>query len=144
MSPASCRRYLLAGAAVVIAVAIVLVVGVIPLTASAGTFPDGTPGSSVSVFWGMVFLNAIVAACLCFFGFRVGDDKRPPTAALATLAFFAFVSACVFAIPAFAFRGHGPILLTVSRLGLLCLMAEIIVIALVGSTALRIPESRAA
>ena len=138
MSPASCRRLLLASALVVVAVAIVLVVGVIPLTVKAGTFPDGTPGSSVSVFWGFVVLNALVAACLCFFGFRVGDNNRPSSGVLALLAFFAFISACALAPPAFAFRGHGPVLLTASKLALLCLVAEIVV------TALRLSEARAA
>ena len=144
MSPASCRRLLLAGAAVVAAVAIVLVVGVIPLTARAGTFPDGTPGSTVPVFWGIAGLNALVAACLGFFGFRVSGDNRAPYGALAVLALLAFMSACGLAPAAFAFRGHGPVLLTVSKLALLCMVAEIVVTAFVGCTALRLSEARAA
>jgi hypothetical protein len=144
VSPTSCRRLLLASAVVVAAVAIVLVVGVIPLTAKAGTFPDGTPGSAVSVFWGFVVLNALVAACLGFFGFRVGDGYRPPFGALAFLAFLVFMSACALAAPAFAFRGHGPALLIASNLALLCLVAEIGITVLVGSTALRLPEAGAA
>jgi hypothetical protein len=144
MSPASCRRLLLASAAVAAAVAIVLVVSMIPLTASAGTFPDGTPGGTVPVFWGIAFLNALAAACLGFFGFRVGSDNRPSTGALATLAFLAFMSACFLAPAVFAFRGHGPVLLTVSKLALLCLVAEIVVAALVGNVAIRLSEAKAA
>jgi hypothetical protein len=141
---ASRRRLLLVSAAVVATVAIVLAVGVIPLTARAGSFPDGTPGASVPVFWGIAGLNALVAGCLSFLGFRVGGDDRPASDALTLLAFLAFMSACFLAPPAFAFRGHGPVLLTASKLALLCLVAEIAVTAFVSSTALRLSGTRAA
>jgi hypothetical protein len=144
VSTASGRNLLLASAALVAAVAIVLFVQVIPLTVSAGTFPDGTPGATVPVLWGIAGLNALVAACLGFFGFRVGSKDRSTFDALAFLAFLTFMSACSLAPPAFAFRGHGLVLLIASNLALFCLVAEIVVSALVGSAALRLPEKRAA
>jgi hypothetical protein len=138
LSPALYRCLLLVSAALLAAVTVVLAVAIIPLTASAGTFPDGTPGESVSVFWGIVVLNAIVAACLAFFGIRFGADYHPPPTSLALFAFLAFVSTCVLTIPAFAFRGYGPILLSASRFALLCLAAEIVGMVLISMTALRL------
>jgi hypothetical protein len=57
---------------------------------------------------------------------------------LASFAFLAFMSACLLAPVVFAFRGHGPDLLTMSKLALLCLAAEIVVAAFVGSAAIHI------
>ena len=96
------------------------------------------------MFWGIVVLNAIVAACLVYFSFRVSGDDRPSSGALATLAFIAFLSACLLSPVVFAFPGHGPILLTASKLALLCLVAEIVVTVLVATTAIRLSEARTA
>ncbi|HEX7602130.1 MAG TPA: hypothetical protein VF316_11010 [Polyangiaceae bacterium] len=49
VSLGSCRRYLLACATLLAAVALVLALAVIPLTRRAGTFPDGSPGGMVPV-----------------------------------------------------------------------------------------------
>lgn len=135
-----CRRSLRACAALLVAVALVLAAAVVPLTNKAGTFPDGTPGQSVSVFWAIAVLNILIAAFLAFIVVRAGRDRRPPFVALGLLTFLAFVPACFLAIPAFTFQGHGPVMLAVSILLFLGSAAEFVVTALVGTTALRLPD----
>ena len=58
VSLGSCRRSLRACAALLVGVALVIAAGVIPLTKKAGTFPDGTPGESVAVFWAIAVLTS--------------------------------------------------------------------------------------
>jgi len=144
VSLAFCRRWLLTCVALLVGAALVVVAGVIPLTNKAGTFPDGTPGSSVSVFWAIAVLNILIAASLAFIAVRVGRGRRPSPVVLGLLAFLAFVPACGLAVPAFAFLGHGPVMLTVSILLFLGSAAEFVVTALVGTTALRLPDEELA
>lgn len=131
-----CRRFFLTCAALLVAVAFVLAAGVVPLTNKAGTFPDGTPGAVVPVSWGIVVLNILVATDLVLVAIRATDRSRLSPTSLGLLAFLAFVSACFLAVPAFAFRGHGPIMLTVSILMVLCSAAEFLATGLVSATAL--------
>jgi hypothetical protein len=131
-----CRRSLLTCAALLVAVAFVLAARVVPLTNKAGTFPDGTPGAMVPVSWAIVVLDILVGASLAFIAVRAGHARRPSPVVLGYLAFLAFVPASFLAVPAFAFRGHGPIMLTVSILMLLCSAAEFLVTGLVSTTAL--------
>ncbi len=78
-----CRRSMWACAALLGAAALVIAAGVIPLTNKAGTFPDGTPGSSVPVFWAIVILDILVSASLAFIAVRGGElaVPRPPFSA---------------------------------------------------------------
>jgi hypothetical protein len=131
-----CRRSLLTCAALLVAVAFVLAARVVPLTKKAGTFPDGTPGAMVPVSWGIVVLNILAATDLVFVAIRATDRGRLSPTSLGLLAFLAFVPACFLAVPAFAFRGHGPIMLTVSILMVLCSAAEFLVTGLLSTIAL--------
>jgi hypothetical protein len=139
-----CRRSLRACAALLGGAALVIAAGVIPLTKRAGTFPDGTPGQSLSVFWAIAVLTILGAASLASIAVRAGHGRRPSFVVLGLLAFLAFVPACGLAIPAFKFLGHGPVLRIASVLLFVCLAAELVVTALVGTTALRLPDERAA
>jgi hypothetical protein len=136
-----CRRSLRACAALLVGVALVVAAGVIPLTNKAGTFPDGTPGGSVPVFWAIAVLNILIAASVAFLAVRAGRGRRPAFIVLGFLAFLAFAPACFLAIPAIWFVGHGPVMRAVSVLSLLCSLAEFAVTALLGATALRLPEA---
>lgn len=139
VSLAFCRRSLRACAALLGAAALVIAAGVIPLTKKAGTFPDGTPGESVAVFWAIAILDILVSASLAFLAVRAGQGRRFSPAVLGLLAFLAFVSACILAIPAIKFPGHGPVMLAVGILSFLCSAANFVVAALVGATAVRLP-----
>lgn len=138
---ASCRRSLLVSAAVLLAVALVLVAAVIPLTIKAGAFPDGAPGATVSVFWRIAGLATLIAAGLGLIAARAGRGRRPSFVILGFLAFLAFAPACFLAIPAIWFLGHGPVLRAVSIISPMCSAAELAVTALLGATALRLPEA---
>lgn len=144
VSLAFCRRSLRACAALLGAAALVIAAGVIPLTNKAGTFPDGTPGSSVPVFWAIAILDILVSASLAFTAVRAGRGRRSSPAVLGLLAFLAFVSACILAIPAIKFPGHGPVMLAVSILLFLCSAANFAVAALAGTTAVRLPDEELA
>jgi len=139
-----CRRSMWASAALLVGVALVVVAGVIPLTKKAGTFPDGTPGESVAVFWAIAILDILVSASLAFIAVRAGRGRRSSPAVLGLLAFLAFVSACILAIPAIKFPGHGPVMLAVSILLILCSAANFVVTGLAGTTALRLPDEELA
>ncbi len=141
LSLASCRRSLRDCAAVLLAVGVVLVVAVIPLTMRAGTFPDGAPGGMVPVSGAIAGFSALVAADLALIAARAGRGRRPAFTVLGFLAFLAFVAACFLAIPAIWFLGHGPVLRAVSLISPICSAAELVVTALVGATALRLPEA---
>jgi hypothetical protein len=134
-----CRRSMWACAALLVGAALVVAAGVIPLTNKAGTFPDGTPGRSVPVFWAIAILSIVIAASVAFIAVRAGRGRRPSPVVLGLLAFLAFVPACGLAVPAFAFLGHGRGMLTVSILLFLGAAAEFVVTALAGTTALRLP-----
>ena len=144
LSLASCRRFLRTCVALLIAAVLVIAAGVIPLTKKAGTFPDGTPGESVAVFWAIAILDILVSASLAFIAVRAGRGRRSSPAVLGLLAFLAFVPACGLALPAIKFPGHGPVMLAVSILSFLCSAANFVVAALVGATALRLPDEELA
>jgi hypothetical protein len=139
LSLESCRRNLRASATLLAAVAVVLAAAVIPLTRKAGTFPDGAPGGMVSVCWGIVGLGVLIAATLALIANRAGRGRRPPFFVLGFLGFLAFVPAGFLAIPAIWFLGHGPVMRAVSILSPMCSAAELVVAALVGATAVRLP-----
>jgi hypothetical protein len=135
VSLAFCRRWLLTCAALLVAVALVVAAGVVPLT-KANTFPQATPENAVPVFWGIVVLNLLVAASLAFIAVRAGDGRRLSPIVLGFLAFLAFVPACLLAVAGFASLGHGPSMRIASILLLLCSAAEFLVTGLVSTTAL--------
>jgi hypothetical protein len=126
---------------VLVAVALVLAAAVIPLTRKAGTFPDGAPGDTVTVFWVFAGLSVLVAADLALIAARAGRGRRPSFIVLGFLAFLALVPACFLVIPAIWFVGHGPVMRAVSVLSPLCSLAEFAAMALLGATALRLPEA---
>ena len=140
----SCRRNLRACAALLAGVALVLAAAVIPLTRKAGTFPDGAPGKAVAVFWAITILAILVSAFLAFIAVRARCGRRPSFIVLGFLAFLALVPACFLVIPAIWFVGHGPVLRAVSILSPLCSLAGFAVTALLGATALRLPETERA
>ena len=141
LSLASCRRSLLICAAALLAVAVVLAVAVIPLTMKAGTFPDGAPGGMVTGSWIFAGLSALIGADLALIAARAGRGRCPSFIVLGFLAFLAFVPACFLAIPVIWFVGHGPVMRAVSIISPMCSAAELAVIALLGATALRLPEA---
>ncbi len=136
---AACRRNARACAVVLAAVAVVLAGVATPLTRMAGTSPDGAPGATAVVFLLIAGLGTLVALDLALVAARAGRGRRPSPVALGFLAFLAFVPACVLAIPAGWFVGHGPLLRAVSVMSPLCSLAEFAVMALLGATALRLP-----
>ena len=144
VSLAFCRRSLRACAALLGGAALVIAAVVIPLTNNAGTFPDGTPGESVAVFWAIAILDILVSASLALTAVRAGHGRRPAFIVLGFLAFLAFVPACILALPATKFPGHGPVMLAVSILLFLCSAANFVVAALTGATALRLPDEKPA
>ncbi|HEX7550638.1 MAG TPA: hypothetical protein VF579_08695 [Candidatus Methylomirabilis sp.] len=141
VSLGSCRRYLLACATLLAAVALVLALAVIPLTRRAGTFPDGAPGGMVPVSWGIAGFSALIAVGLALVAAQAGRSRRPSFGVLGSLAFLAFIMAFFLAIPAIWFVGHGPLLRAVSIISPMCSAAEFVVTALLGATALRLPEA---
>lgn len=138
----SCRRNLRACAAVLAAVAVVLAAAVIPLSRNAGTFPDGSPGETASVFWWIVGVSVLVAAGLALVAARAGHGRRPSFAVLGFLALLAFAPAFFLAIPAIWLVGHGPLLRAVSIISPACSLAQLAVAVLLGATALRLPEAQ--
>jgi hypothetical protein len=133
-----CRRNLRISAALLGAVVLVLAAAVIPLTAKAGTSPDGTPGDALAVFRALAVLGIVVSALLALIAVRAGRGRRPSPVVLGLLGLIAFVPVCFLSISAFTFPGHGPVLLTASVLLFLCLAAELVATALVAATALRL------
>ncbi|HVN77256.1 MAG TPA: hypothetical protein VMT19_13140 [Thermoanaerobaculaceae bacterium] len=138
----SCRRNLRTCAGLLVAVAVVLVAALVPLTRMAGTFPDGAPGATASVFLVIAGLSALVALDLALAAARAGRGNRSSPVALGFLAFLAFVPACFLVIPAMWFVGHGPVLRAVSIISPLCSAAESAVTVLLGATGLRLPETQ--
>ena len=142
LSLGGCRRSLRTAAALMVGVALVVAAGVVPLT-RADTFPTATPEKAVPVFWGAAILNLLGAACLMFIGAGAGRSRRPSPVELGFLAFLSFVVAFLLA-PTVTFLSHGSTGVMAGILGGVCSVVEFAVMALIGSTALRLPPAEPA
>ena len=138
----ACRRCLRTAAALMVGVALVVAAGVLPLT-RADTFPTATPEKAVPVFRGAAILNLLGAACLMFIGAGAGRSRRPSPVELGFLAFLSFVVAFLLA-PTVTFLSHGSTGVMAGILGGVCSVVEFAVMALIGSTALRLPPAEPA
>ncbi len=140
----ACVRRTIRSCAVALgAVAIVVVAALYPLTRMAGTFPDGAPGATASVFLVIAGVSALVALDLAVVAARAGRGRRPSLVALGFLAFSALVPACFLVIPAIWLVGHGPVLRVVSIVSPICALTQFAVMAVLGTTAVRLPEGDA-
>ena len=132
-----CRRSLLIGAALLVAVVLVVAGGVIP-PVKADLSPHATSQSAATGLWVMAILNLLAATPLVFIAiWPTGRSSRP---LLGTLALLAFLLACVFTGPAFGFWGHGPAMQTASILLFFCAAAEFLAAVLVSTAAFLLGE----
>jgi len=133
-----CRRSLLTGAAVLVVVALVVAAGVIP-SVKADRSPQAAPDRAARLFWGIVVLDVVLAACVAFIAVRTGHGRRTWPVAVGSLAFLGFIVACFLATTA-AFLTHDPPMWTAAILGVFCSAAEFIVAGLLSVTALLLPK----
>jgi hypothetical protein len=115
----SCRRYLLVGFILLLAVALVIPIGVIP---SAVT--DTTPGlntGALGVLLGVtVVFDLLAAALLAFAVWRSCDPGHSSKAILAPTAFLALLLGLIYCGLGVLASGHGPALRIASVLLILC------------------------
>jgi len=138
----SCRRALWACVALLVGVAFVVAAGVIPAV-KADRSPQAAPESAARGSWVIVVVAVILAASLALIAARAGQGRRPSFIVLGFLAFVAFVLACSLA-PSAALFTHSPPAWTAGVLGVLCSASAFVVAALVGTTALRLPDEELA
>jgi hypothetical protein len=134
----SCRRSLVSCATLLVAVALILAGGVIPLV-KIDPFPGAAPERANPVFWAIAALNLLAAAVLVLVAVRTTGRSQLSTAGAGAVAFFAVVSGLLLAGPAGGFLAHGPAMHTASILLFLCVAADLIAAVLTATTAFRMP-----
>jgi len=115
VSMKSSRRSLFVGAALLAAVALVLVLGVIPPVKS-DIFPLATPQRAAAAFWIHAVLDILAAIVLVSISSRATARARPSTAVLIVLAVLVLLLGAAITDAAFAFRAHGPAMQSASLL----------------------------
>lgn len=111
---AFCRRLLLIGAVLLVAVALVIAWAVIP-PVRADTFPGATPESAVPAFWIIVSFQVLAAAVVGLTATRittVGRAWRPVI--LIPLALLVLLAAYALEEPGRAYSREGPAMQTAS------------------------------
>ena len=130
----SCRRLIVVCAVLLVAVALVVTVGVIPLVRS-DTSPGATPESAVPAFWVAVALHLLVAVMLVFTAVRSRGRGRIPVPGLVVMGIAALLFGIALADAAFAYRSHGPSMSTVSVFLFICVAADSLAGAMTIATA---------
>ena len=133
-----CRRALLAGAALMLVVAVILAAAVIPLVA-ADAFPGASPKTAVASFWVEVVFNLLAGTTLLLIGVRRSVSGRLVHVGLGVLAILVLAFALWLLDGALAFAGHGPTMLRTDMLIFVCAAADLGTSALVGVAALASP-----
>ena len=134
-----CRRSLLICSALIVAVAVVLVAGVIP-PVKADTSPVAQPKSAAAAFLMHVIFSLLIAAILGAVAIRTrgrGDGSR---IVLGFMAFFVLVLALTLTDAAFAFGAEGHAMQTTSTLLFFCTAIEYLAAVLVATTAVLLPK----
>ncbi len=134
-----CRNSLLIGAALLVIVALVEVVGVIP-PVKADTSLFATPESAATGFWVNVVISIIVSASLIVIAIRTKVRSRLSTVLLGILAFVTLLLALALTDARDAFMGHGPPMQLVPILLFICIGADLIAAILVITTAFLYPK----
>ena len=134
VSPTSYRRPLLICAALLVAVALAIALGVIP-PVKADTFPAAAPESAALGLWANVVIDLVVAAVLLFIATRASGPNRVPATTVGFAGFLALLLAVALVDAAFAFRSHGPPLRTATILLVMCSAAGLVAAALLIRTA---------
>jgi len=133
------RRMLLVCAALLIAVAIVVALGVIP-PVQVATFPGATPERAVPAFWVAIGLNFIAAAILVCIAIWSKGRSWISTSVLVVIGLVALFLGIALTDAFFAFRAAGPSMQTVSMLLFFCAAADFLAGALVVTTAFLRPK----
>lgn len=126
----SSRRCVIVSAGLLTAVALTLVVAVIP-PVKADLFPLATPQRAAIGFWVHAALAVASAVALAFMSFRATVRTRSSTALLSALAVIAILLALALTDAAFAFGGHGAAMQPVCRILFLCAAVEVLTAALI-------------
>lgn len=130
-----CRRLLLIGAVLLVAVALVIPWDVIP-PVRADTFPGATPESAVPAFLIIVFFQVLAAAVVGLTAARittVGRAWRPVI--LVPLALLVLLSAYALEEPGRAYSREGPAMQTASVFLLACAASDLVAAVLMMAAA---------
>ena len=133
------RRMLLVCAALLVAGAIVVALGVIP-PVQVATFPGATPESAVPAFWVNVGLNFIAAATLVCIAIWSKGRSWISTSVLVVIGLVTLFLGIALTDAFFAFQAAGPSMQTVSILLFFCAAADFLAGVLVITTAFLRPK----
>ena len=133
------RRMLLVCAALLVAVAIVVALGVIP-PVQVATFPGATPESAVPAFWVNIGLNFVAAVTLVFIAIWSKGRSWISTSVLVVIGLVALFLGIALTDAFFAFQAAGPSMQTVSILLFFCAAVDFLAGALVITTAFLRPK----
>ena len=130
MSHSFWRRSLLACACALVAIALVVVAGVVPPT-KADTFPEAAPAEAARFVWTLAALNLVIAGALAWTTLRSSAARRVSKVVLALAALLSFPIAFFFTASGAGFLAHGPAMRAASLLLLACAAVETVVAVMV-------------